>query len=660
MRKLKTALYGAAMVGCVLATAAWASTPNIGTLTMVGPAQATQAVHFDVFLPLRNKDKLLALLKAQQDPASAQYHKWLTPAQFGAKFGPDKATLNRIAAFLQSRGFAVKTYTRSIRVKGTVDQVNRNFGVHLAVGRSAPGTSHIVTNETFAMPATLASAGAKIFSFAPHAAQVNSQSTGKIDASKRTASGDSLRQLHGYLSNKAGPSKDNRYSDTGPYWFTDLKQAYHYPSAKATVTVNGNTLPLNGSLAVIATLISSDVLDSDIAATFDHEHWSTYSHTADPTLAARVYIDGGAPFSLHSGASFEASLDVQQELTGAPGAAVVLYDIPDLSDGNVLAGYLDVDEQNAVDVLSSSFGECELFYFPQYNGGQDYTGILKAEDELFMQGNSQGITFLASSGDSAGKQCPSPSYFSGGPAKFKAGIQTPAADPNVTAVGGTNLVTKYVPGTLDSQYVGENAWEDPEVPYDPYGIGVPVSGGFWGAGSGYSRMWPAPAYQQTVNTGSNHRAVPDIGMQVGGCPGGIAKDYHHGVCDGGDKPYNGSGNTQRSAAVLAFGVGQGGGFYGVIGTSVSSPEFASVVAHIVEQKGRQGNINPYIYALAVQQANGGAHVYHTNIPGYNGIENTDLNSTYSLSTGVGTPFVTDFIGQPDVKNARKPQTHSNP
>jgi subtilase family serine protease len=672
MRKLKTALYGAAMVGCVFATAAFASTPNIGTLSMAGPAQATQVVHFDVFLPLRNKDKLEALLKAQQDPKSAQYHKWLTPAQFGEKFGPDKATLNRVAAFLQSRGFGVKTYTRSVRATGTVDQVNKNFGVHLAVGQSGPGTNHIVTNERFAMPATLASAGAQIFSFAPHAALVNSQLGGKVDAGSRSASGDSTKQLHGYISNKPAPSRDNRYSATGPYWFTDLKQAYKYPSARATVTVNDTTLPLNGSHAVIAAMMSSDVLDSDIAAIFDHEQWTKFSHTPDPTLAARVYIDGGAPFVFGSGASAEASLDVQQELTSAPGAAVVLYDIPSLSDGNVMAGYLDVDEQNGVDVLSSSFGECERFYFPQYNGGQDYTGILRAEHELFQQGNSQGITFLASSGDSAGQQCPSPSYFTGGPAKFIEGIQTPASDPSVTAVGGTNLVTTFVPGTLDSGYVGENAWEDPEKPYDPYGVGVPVSGGVWGAGSGYSRMWTEPNYQQLVDVGTadevcgrsdssqtHHcRAVPDIGMTVGGCPFGLA--IHRHKCDGGDNPKNGSGNRQRSRAILAWAVGKGGGLFLVIGTSVASPEFAGVVAHIVEQKGRQGNLNPYIYNLAVQQAAGGARVYHTNIPGYNGIENTDLNSEYSLSTGVGTPYVTDFIGQPDVKNARIPQTHSNP
>src|SRR5436305_10839689 len=88
MQKLKTALLCAAMAGCAFAMPlASADAQSFATVKMVAPAQATQAVHFDVFLPLRNKDKLQSLLKAQQDPKSAQYHKWLTPAQFAAQFG---------------------------------------------------------------------------------------------------------------------------------------------------------------------------------------------------------------------------------------------------------------------------------------------------------------------------------------------------------------------------------------------------------------------------------------------------------------------------------------------------------------------------------------------------------------------------------------------
>ena len=662
MNKLKTALYGAAMAACIATAATSANAQPVGTLKMVGPAQATTTVHFDVMLPLRNKSGLEALAQAQTNPKSPQYHKWLTPAQFGAQFGPSAAAIKSVASYLSSRGFTVKTYLRSVRVTGTTAQVAQNFGVKLVSAKSEDGTSHIVTNDRFTMPSALSSVGAQIFSFAPHVAHTYSMKVSDKPlnvGSTRTASNPGQKNIQGYASNSAGSSVNNRYSDTGPYWFDDLKQANFYPSATATVNIGGNNYPINGTGTVIAALMSSDVLDSDIKALFDHENWSTITGTPDPTLAGRFYVDGGAPFGNY--ASLEASLDTQQELTGATGAAVVLVDIPDLSDGNILAGYLDIDEYDFASVVSSSFGECELFYFPVYNGGVDYRDVLAAEHELFLQGNVEGITFLVSSGDEAGHECPTPSYFYGGPAHYVASVSTPASDPNVTAVGGTNVVTNYVSGSLDSQYAGQNAWDDPEFPNDPYGVGVNVTGAVWGAGGGYSQVYAAPSYQSLVPTGSTTaRAVPDVGMQVGGCPYG-ASDYnpHQNVCNGGHNPLNGMGNTQRSSVVVAYGVGVGGGFYAVIGTSVSSPEFAGVVSALVEQNGRMGNLNPFLYSLAAAGTTAN-HAFQRNIQGFNDVESTDLNTYYSLSVGVGTPIVTRFLGDTGVHVAGTPQTLSNP
>jgi subtilase family serine protease len=552
------------------------------------------------------------------------------------RFGPESATIERAAAALRARGFSVTEQTRSLHVTGTASQVQSAFGTKLFLATAEPGKTHIINSGALHLPPELSEAGAEIYSFSPRVSHVHSQIVSKIPIKSQ-----------------------NRYSVTGAYWFDDLKQAYSYPSALATVTVKGTTQPLNGTGVTIGALMSSDVLDSDIQAVFDHEKWSTISGTPDPTLFARVDIDGGG--GIGGGAFAEASLDTQEEITGAPGAHVILYNIPDLSDGSIQDGYVTLIEQNAVDAVSSSFGGCELFDFPKYNGGTDYRGVLRALHELFLQGNSQGITFLASSGDSAGRECPSPNYFEGHSAVFLPGIETPAADPNVTAVGGTNVITTYVQGSLDSVYAGENAWADPEKAYDPYGVGEPVLGGFWGAGGGYSSMWPQPAYQAGVTTGSTTaRAVPDVGMQVGGCPGGISK-LTKGECDGGDLAINGNGNTQRSAVIVAINTVSSGYFYGLIGTSVSSPEFTGALALLIEQKGRMGNLNPYLYNLAGLQAkNPKLNVFHTNIPGYNGVVNTDLNNSYSLSVGVGTPIVSSLVNARTLPLAGTPQTPINP
>ena len=457
-------------------------------------------------------------------------------------------------------------------------------------------------------------------------------------------------------------SSDLRYSTTGPYWFDDLKQAYQYPANNAQSSAKGHP-PLNGTGANIGVLISSDVLDADINAVFTHEKWTAVTGQPNPQLYKRHYINGAVPggFDPNSNDSLEASLDVQQELGGAPGAHVILYDIPDLSDNNVLAGYTAIVNNNDVDAVSSSFGECELFYTKAYNGGVDETPILQTYHQIFQQGNAEGITFMASSGDSAGPSCISVSYLNLQPATFIPGVETPAADTDVTAVGGTNLVTASTSGSLNSAYARENTWSDPEVPYDPFGLGENVTGGFWGAGGGYSQIFLKPLYQLLVPTGSLlRRAVPDIGMQVGGCPLGLAILNSNGLCNGGGLAIDGNGNTDRSSVIVGFDVAYYGGYFGVIGTSVASPEFTSVVANLVATHGRQGNLNYYIYTAAATQALLGAKVYHTNIPGYNGVQNSDVNSIYSLSTGVGTPIVSQFVLQPFAPQAGLPQTPSNP
>ena len=50
---------------------------------------------------------LTALLKAQQDPGSPYYHKWLTQAEFGQQFGMSSADLDKVTGWLQGEGFTV-------------------------------------------------------------------------------------------------------------------------------------------------------------------------------------------------------------------------------------------------------------------------------------------------------------------------------------------------------------------------------------------------------------------------------------------------------------------------------------------------------------------------------------------------------------------------
>jgi subtilase family serine protease len=77
-------------------------------LLCAGVAHASEGA----IVALRGRDPggLRALLAAQQDPASPAYHRWLTPAEFGARFGPAPRDLHRVERWLRGRGCRVRRY----------------------------------------------------------------------------------------------------------------------------------------------------------------------------------------------------------------------------------------------------------------------------------------------------------------------------------------------------------------------------------------------------------------------------------------------------------------------------------------------------------------------------------------------------------------------
>jgi subtilase family serine protease len=216
----------------------------------------------------------------------------------------------------------------------------------------------------------------------------------------------------------------------------------------------------------------------------------------------------------------------------------------------------------------------------------------------------------------------------------------------VTSVGGTNLRTTFDPPSLESKYVRENAFGDPEVLQDPLGVGNLVAGGIWGPGGGESIIYGKPPYQQFVDTGTRNRAVPDISLQMGGCPAGLAKE----PCP----------TDRRSFAFEVF----DGQLWGAIGTSVSAPDFAGILALKEQFLGgsRLGNVNYDIYAIAAAQPNvadSPLNFLHQGQPGFNGAFHT-TKTGYNLVLGVGTPLVRNFIFAPELPPAGNPRTKSNP
>jgi subtilase family serine protease len=544
-----------------------------------------------VHLPLRNSDQLDALIARQGDQTSPDYHRFLTPTEFRTAYGPSAHDVATAATALQTMGFQTRATSQSIVAAAPQAAVERAFAVKLLAaqprGRSTASLarSAMSADRTPTLPAALTKVGATV-SFA-----------------------GLVRHVDARRVSTAPYIPANRYSTTGPYWFTDLKQAYGYPSYET----------VKGSGRRIAIVDASDLLDSDLALYFGHEL------LAPPTIERR-WVDGGpVAFDPNSGDAVEASLDVQQAFGSAPGARIILYGTPDLSDQSVQDAYTAIVEDNKADVVSSSFGLCELYYTKAYNGGTDYTSVLRQMHDTYRQGNAQGITFLSASGDNGAYDCFDPT----GSFLVK-GVESAADDPNNVGVGGTNLVTKSIPGSVNSSYVRESAYFDT---YDPRFGALPNE--IFGSGGGISVVFAKPSYQLLVDTHANTRTVPDVAMQMGGCP------------EGAELPCN----PDDSSVVVAV----GGQFYEVVGTSVSSPEFAGLLAVTEQRLGtRLGEANSYIYALS---RFAGSLMYHQDIPGNNGYPTTH---GYNYVLGNGTPHAADFALDPFGPRAGNPGTPSNP
>src|SRR5438874_12522481 len=74
------------------------------------------------------------LLRDQQTPGSPNYHKWLTPEEYGQRFGVSPEDLNKITGWLQTQGLTIASVARGrnwIAVNGSAAQIEAAFQTEL-------------------------------------------------------------------------------------------------------------------------------------------------------------------------------------------------------------------------------------------------------------------------------------------------------------------------------------------------------------------------------------------------------------------------------------------------------------------------------------------------------------------------------------------------
>jgi subtilase family serine protease len=301
----------------------------------------------------------------------------------------------------------------------------------------------------------------------------------------------------------------------------------------------------------------------------------------------------------------ESDLDIQWSHAIAPKANIILIDAKSDQDIDIYKATKWAIDHNIGDVISQSFGEAESCVDPKLEAMQH---------ALFAKAVAKGITLFASAGDDGSAQptCDGSAFIKS--------ASSPANDPLVTAVGGTNLTADTTTGA----YGSEVAWNDVFSDCGPdasYGC----------SGGGFSTIYGRPAFQQGVaGTRPSGRGEPDV-------------SYNAGV-DGGVLVHMGATN-----AFFGLDPADPSVFFLVGGTSAGSPQWAGLAALADQLAGqRLGNINPTLYQIG-KTAGLNKVAYHDITVGSNRFGYLDdtnslvtvpgfkANARWDAATGWGTP-----------------------
>jgi hypothetical protein len=100
----------------------------------LGRLPGTNSLRLAISLPLRNGAALNGLLQRLYDPASPDYHHYLTPAQFTEKFGPTAQDYQTVIQFAGSNGLGIVATRESrmlLDIRGKASDIEKAFHVTL-------------------------------------------------------------------------------------------------------------------------------------------------------------------------------------------------------------------------------------------------------------------------------------------------------------------------------------------------------------------------------------------------------------------------------------------------------------------------------------------------------------------------------------------------
>ncbi len=558
----------------------------------LAPDAALERLQLALKRPAALQARLDALTAAQQDPASPQFHKWLTPQQFAAEFAPPAAEVAKVTRWLLESGLRVDEVagsSMSVAFSGTVAQVTRAFGSELHDVVRADGAHRVANVAAPSVPAELAGIvdGVTLSNFFPHASL---RPVGVVRRDGRTGRAEVTQPAPAYTTGALGET----YYAVTPQ---DLATIYDFNPARDGAA--GLGAPLTGSRVKVIVAEQTDINPADWRSFRAAFGLSGYAGTL------QIVHPGGCADPGITGDEGEAALDAEWASAAAPAAMIIVASCA----GTATTFGVMTTLQNLVSsgplgaVISVSYGGCES------GNGAAFQSMWA---QLVQQAAAEGISVFVSAGDNLSAGCDDDDTAE--LATSGLAVNGLASTPFDTAVGGTDF-SDTADGANAAYWSAANTASDgsalsyiPEIPWDEScassvivtyvgardalsscnerddGL-LDIVGGSGGQSVVYGKpSWQSPSIPGVANDGV--RGLPDVSMFASSGIWSHFLLFCMSDANEGGAPclYTDAGDLQANAAG---------------GTSFAAPVMAGIEALVVQRKGAsQGNAAPRLYALA--------------------------------------------------------------
>ncbi|MGD1091829.1 MAG: protease pro-enzyme activation domain-containing protein [Bryobacteraceae bacterium] len=435
-------------------------------LGRVSPSMELSYVTVELAPSASQQADLQTLLAQQQDPASPNYHRWLTPEQYAERFGASADDVNAIASWLQGHGLSIAATARGrnwIAVNGTAVQVEGAFQTEIH--------SYLVNGENHFANST--------------------------EPSVPNALGGVVKAIRGLHDFRMKPAYRAPHSPTGeavkPDYTTGRGTHYLAPDDFATIYDISPlyTSGINGAGQSLVVAGQTAINLSDIE-TFH----TTYNLPGQNPQ--QILVPGSKNPGISSSDLSEADLDLEWSSAVARNANIIY-----VYSSDVMTSVQYAIDNDLAPVMSVSYGSCEL---------ETPSSDASTFRSWAQYGNSMGITWLNASGDTGAADCDDAQ-------NPGLSVDTPASVPEVTAVGGTEFQEgsgTYWSATNTSNagsalsFIPETTWNDSAANAGPDA-----------GGGGSSIYFTKPSWQTGPGVPlDNARDVPDVAL--------AASNYHDG------------------------------------------------------------------------------------------------------------------------------------